>query len=682
MRPMRKIGATLLLGLVACGAGRCGGGGGAPDATSLSPAPSAEAIEAGGVPVDTVSAASSAWEAGAPISRVAGEVDGAALRARNRARLAADASPVNVLTGDDLVALGMAACEAVVPRRSKDTPVLVKPNLGGFEWFKDPSTHDGDDGVRGRTTDPEIVRGVVRCLKARGHSRITIAEGWGAKHADWQRLVRVSGYEAMARDEGVPLVAMDDDGVFDEADGTPGKPVRVRGMEATHAPTLLMPKILAEHAERGLFISVPKIKAHRFGVFSVALKGMQGTVMLSDASPAFRQKWRMHRELGPALTLLGKEPERGRAAYLDALQVFAERMTDVLEVAAPDAVIADGAPAMGGDGFQKLWPSAESFVVAGTNAVRVDRVAAQTLGLWDNASLAEKLGGHRTSPLLEVAAKRLGVDLAKVEITGSGAHLATSPRPVHYVSMAGFSILSDGAPPASPREYRRRGSAGDAADAGPPDAAAPAPEGPTARAIRFAAPPTIDGVADAAWRSASAVAWDTDWSGASRGVRTTARLGWDPTALYALFELEGADVNVDASRPVGVERERLYEEDCVELFVGTDAADRSRYFELEVGPLGHFLDVAIDRGGKRSDVAWSSRAEIATKVDRPARRVVVEVAVRAPEIVKALRAGARLPLALYRMEGKAPRLYLAWSPTRTPRPNFHVPERFGELLLE
>jgi hypothetical protein len=34
----------------------------------------------------------------------------------------------------------------------------------------------------------------------------------------------------------------------------------------------------------------------------------------------------------------------------------------------------------------------------------------------------------------------------------------------------------------------------------------------------------------------------------------------------------------------------------------------------------------------------------------------------------------------YRVEGKAePRKYLAWQPTDTPKPNFHVLEKFGTL---
>src|SRR5262249_49919192 len=124
-----------------------------------------------------------------------------------------------------------------------------------------------------------------------------------------------------------------------------------------------------------------------------------------------------------------------------------ERMADCLEVAAPDVVLAEGAPAMGGDGFGKRWPSAENVAIGGTNPILVDRVAAQYLGLWDNTELGEKLGGHKTSPLIEIAAKRFGVDRARVAIEADGVSLLPTPRPVHFLSMSGFSILSDEKPP-------------------------------------------------------------------------------------------------------------------------------------------------------------------------------------------------------------------------------------------
>jgi hypothetical protein len=160
------------------------------------------------------------------------------------------------------------------------------------------------------------------------------------------------------------------------------------------------------------------------------------------------------------------------------------------------------------------------------------------------------------------------------------------------------------------------------------------------------------------------------------------RFAWSKDALYTLWELDGADVNADASRPVETERAKLYEEDCVELFLTPNPAERNRYFEVEVGPLGHFLDIEIDRSKKKSDVAWSSRPKIATRVDRAARKVTIEVELRAPDLVVALRPGASLPLGLYRMEGRSPRHYLAWSPTRTPKPNFHVPSAFGTLKID
>ncbi len=616
------------------------------------------------------------WDGGSPVV-AAGEVDGDALREKTRARITTDTSPVTILTGTKgPLDLGRRLCEEVVPKRPKDTPILIKPNLGGFEWFKDPVKSGGDDGVHGRTTDVAFVRGIVKCLKARGHTKITIGEGFAHTHESWEKLIRVSGYEAMAREENVRLVAFDDDGVFDVQGDQPGKPLRVKGMEKTGAPTLLVPKVLAEHLENGLFISAPKIKAHRFGVVTMAIKGMQGTVMLSDATPAFHQKWRMHKELKPALDLLAKKDaesrEQGKKAYLDALHLFSERMADVLEIAAPHVTLAEGAPAMGGDGFGKRWPSDEDVAIGGTNPILVDRVGAQYLGLWDNADLARELGGHRTSPLIEAAAKRFGVDVSSPAVKGDGAALLATKRPVHLVGMSGFALHSDDRPP-EPFPGAPRTSA-PAADAG---------AGLEAHARRAEdAGFTVDGKAESTWDGATPVTFDTDWSGAKTPVRTIVRFAWTKRALYMFWELDGAGVNVDASRPVKTERSKLYEEDCVELFLAPDPAERTKYVELEVGPLGHFLDVSVDKANKKSDVGWSSQAEIATQVDRDGKRVTIEVAIRSPDVVKALVPGARLPLGLYRMEGKSPRLFLAWSPTKTPKPDFHVPEAFGTLVLD
>jgi hypothetical protein len=298
------------------------------------------------------------------------------------------------------------------------------------------------------------------------------------------------------------------------------------------------------------------------------------------------------------------------------------------------------------------------------------------LGLWDNADLAKQLGGHKTSPLIEAAAKRFEIDLSvPPKLEGDGVDLLSTKRPVHFLSMNGFSLLSDKTPPEI-----APGHASGAADAVEGDAGVLA----EAHAHKVDGAITIDGEIDDAWKGSPPVSFTTDWSGAEAGIRTSARFAWTKSALYILWELEQAGINADDSKPVAEERAKLYEEDCVELMIGPHAEDRTKYFEVEVGPLGHFLDISVERGAKkRQDVGWSSQSKIATKVDRAKKKAVIEVEIRAPEIVAALRSGAGLPMALYRIEGKAPgRKYLAWSPTRTPKPDFHVPDAFGTLRIE
>jgi uncharacterized protein (DUF362 family) len=595
-----------------------------------------------------------------PPARGTGSVDGAALRKKHIERLERDRSPVTVLAGESALELGERICRAVVPTRPKWTPILIKPNICGFDGFKNPEKTGGDDGANGRVTDAEFVRGVVRCLVARGHEKITIAEGCGNSHAHWKKAIAVTGFEAMAREESIPLVALDDDGVYDKTGDQPGKPLSIRGIERTHVPTLLMPKLLAEILEGGLFISVPKLKAHRYSVVSVGIKGMQGTVMRSDASPAYNQKWRMHEELNHYTRSRAQKQPEDRAEYVASLERFAERMVDVLEISLPDVVLVDGAPAIAGDGFQKIRKLPGKIAIGGTNPVLVDRVASEYLGLWNNAALAAQLGGHRASPLIEVAARRYGVAWKSLVMNGDGLERLKARPPVFYKAIAPFVLDGDKTQLTQPAEA----------------------EGPVAHAGRASSPPILDGRIDAAWNAAVPVNWTTDYAGRDTGIPTRVRFLWHSTGLFALFELSSTDLHVDVTRAIDKERLGLYEEDCVELFIAPDHLRPTHYFEIELGPFGHWSDIEIDRERKRQDVAWSSQLVLATERDPEARTAVIEARLAAPEIRDVLRAGARFPLALYRMEGKAPRKYLAWRAPRTKKPNFHVPEGFGTLLLD
>jgi hypothetical protein len=220
-------------------------------------------------------------------------------------------------------------------------------------------------------------------------------------------------------------------------------------------------------------------------------------------------------------------------------------------------------------------------------------------------------------------------------------------------------------------------------------APAPAPGPSSALPVAHAAPlggdaVVLDGRADEdAWKHAPAVEWETDFAGAPTGIHTRARFLHAPSGLYALWELEGAGLHTDRSRPTDVPRAKLYEEDCVELFFAPDPGHPRHYFETELGPFGHHLDVEVDLAAHRSDTGWSSDLRVATTQDAAGRRATIEAQLTAaPFRPPAVSPGASIRIGLYRMEGTAPRQFLAWSPPRTAKPDFHVPEAFGTLVVD
>jgi len=203
------------------------------------------------------------------------------------------------------------------------------------------------------------------------------------------------------------------------------------------------------------------------------------------------------------------------------------------------------------------------------------------------------------------------------------------------------------------------------------------------RAHAVTTAPTIDGQIEDAWSAATPLVFETDWAGRQTSASTRVRAMWSPTGLYLLFDLVANSTFTDTDRPIDVERVDLYEENCIELFLVPDPTNRDRYFEIEVGPFGHFFDIAVDRKAKpRADTKWSGHLRIGTTRDQAKQHATIEIAIEAPDVLAALGTGKSLPIGLYRMEGKGKRLYLAAFPTRTPKPSFHVPEAFGTLVLE
>lgn len=586
------------------------------------------------------------------------ELGVAALVARNRARMTRERSaPVHVVESRDPRQAGRAICEATVPRRPPETPVLLKPNLAGINILRDQI----DQGIELRTTGIDFLRGVIDCLKARGHREITITEVWSRDdQRDWW--MRATGLDRLLEEEGVQFV-----GLFDERgpDGTL-EPTLAAPMPDARALTtgLRVPRVLARHLRDGLYITIPRMKMHRFAVMTLSIKNAMGVVVTEGATPPRNGAGALHREFGTWLER-HRHGQDDRDLYVSSLERFAERIVDVLELELPDAALIDGVPPVAGDGFALIEPLDAGVAIGSTNPVYADAVAMEWMGYLDNADLAREIR-HPTSPLLEEAARRFWgtTDVLRgVRIEGD-ASFRREPRPVaHYRAFPGFEI---GTPPS-------------------PMGALPwIARAVTAKRAREA--PAIDGALDDdAWRAATPVQIRTDYAGAPapNGLDTEARLLWTDDALYVAFDCAYDELVVDDAAPADTEHERLYQFDALEIFLDDSPRSHATYREIELGPRGHVLDVNVNRDARpRGDVAWSSGVERATHVDEVSKRFTIEARIPASAFGRERLAPDEWRIALYRIAGRTPhRTHIAAFPTFTERPNFHVPERFGWLRL-
>ena len=186
-----------------------------------------------------------------------------------------------------------------------------------------------------------------------------------------------------------------------------------------------------------------------------------------------------------------------------------------------------------------------------------------------------------------------------------------------------------------------------------------------------------------AWSHAYHAVLSHHWDGsdAPLGRRATAKLLWSDTALYVRFEATQSEPLVVAEKPdLSKKAMNLWDRDVVEIFVAADKKQPKKYFEFEAAPTGEWLDVALDStSGKRiSDWDYASGMEAAAKIEKD--RVIIAMKIPWKALGKTPKDGDVWLGNLLRCVGKDPdRGYLAWSPTMTKTPNYHVPERFGEF---
>jgi alpha-galactosidase len=181
------------------------------------------------------------------------------------------------------------------------------------------------------------------------------------------------------------------------------------------------------------------------------------------------------------------------------------------------------------------------------------------------------------------------------------------------------------------------------------------------------------------WKSATPIVFSSDWQGqnADSGRETSVRVLWSGKYLYLRFECHYRELfTFEDSDPNG-RRDHLWDRDVAEAFLQPDPSRERFYREFEISPNGMWIDLDIFPGG-RADLRSGLQRSVA--VDEKSHTWTAELAIPMKSLTENFDPSAIWRVNFYRVEGKSePRAYLAWQPTKTPQPNFHVPSAFGSL---
>jgi len=183
----------------------------------------------------------------------------------------------------------------------------------------------------------------------------------------------------------------------------------------------------------------------------------------------------------------------------------------------------------------------------------------------------------------------------------------------------------------------------------------------------------------ASWPSANPISFCSDWQGQNPdpGRETVVRLLWSKRNLYMRFECHYRELHTfEDCEPTG-RRDGLWDRDVAEAFLQPDPSQERFYKEFEVSPSGMWVDLDIFPGG-RADLESGLHCSVA--LNQPAHIWSAELTIPMQCLTARFDPTAVWRANFYRVEGKRePRAYLAWRPTHTPQPNFHVPGAFGRL---
>jgi hypothetical protein len=188
---------------------------------------------------------------------------------------------------------------------------------------------------------------------------------------------------------------------------------------------------------------------------------------------------------------------------------------------------------------------------------------------------------------------------------------------------------------------------------------------------------------DAQWRKTPPIRINRYWSGerAPDSRHAEARILWSDEALHARFVCNQGEPLVIADRfQIDTKTMGLWDRDVCEIFIAPKPDAIENYFEFEAAPTGEWLDVAIHWSPEKRESNWNFNSHMTSAARVEKDRVIIGMRIPWSEQIRQPRKGESWRVNLFRCVGEDPnRGYLAWQPTMTPMPGFHVPQVFGRL---
>jgi hypothetical protein len=186
------------------------------------------------------------------------------------------------------------------------------------------------------------------------------------------------------------------------------------------------------------------------------------------------------------------------------------------------------------------------------------------------------------------------------------------------------------------------------------------------------------------WAKARPVRITRYWSGAQAPVSRHAetRILYTKESLVVRFVGQQTGPPIVSPNPqLNKKTIGLWDRDVCEIFIAPDLNRPNHYFEFEAAPTGEWIDLAIHVTPSKRETDWDFNSGMTAAGHIAEHNVTIAMRIPWDDWIHQPQRGEKWRVNLFRCIGVGNDRYLAWQPTFTREPNFHVPERFGWLTF-